>query len=113
MTCCVTPSGTQTVILSCSATLTPITANVACVASILSGCPFTLAVDTKLESQNAASPPDMGGISAGGAAGSNVRIANAGGCFWTDIAAPCSTEGDEAWFRHPKPVRRIAVNSTH
>jgi len=52
---------------------------VACVASVFRGWPRTLALDKKLESHSAISPDGSGGISVGGAAGSNVWLAKATG----------------------------------
>jgi len=65
----------QMLIFSCNVTLTSVTVTTTCVASILSDCAFKPASDTKLESHSASSPSASGGISAGGAAGSNVCMA--------------------------------------
>src|ERR1700682_2530218 len=81
MTCWVTPVGTQMLMLSCSVTLICVMVTVACVASVGRDSPRTLALDRNWESHSALSPEDRGGISAGRAARSNVRLAKATGCL--------------------------------
>src|SRR5882762_5009889 len=69
------------VMKSCSVTLICVTVRVACVPPVRRDFPPTLALDRKSESHCALSPGSKGGISADGAAGSNVRLAKVTGCL--------------------------------
>ena len=67
---------------------------VAWVASVCRVSPRRLALDKKLQSHSALSPGESGGMSPGGAAGSNVWLANAIGCLIITGSA-----GTRRWFR--------------
>jgi hypothetical protein len=72
---------------------------VACVASVCRDSPPTLALDRKLESHSACSPGGRGGISAGGEAGSNVRLAKTASCL--SMVGPGVSRGCPDWLRRP------------
>src|SRR5260370_10788409 len=95
--CWVAAVGTQMLMLSCSVTLTCVMVTVACVASVCRDSPLTLALEKKLESHTAVSPGARGGISAGGATGSNVRFAKATGCLMI-----AGTAASVSWRRAEK-----------
>src|ERR1700747_812005 len=77
------------VMLSCSVILIPVMVTNACVASVCCVSPPTRASDKKLESHSASSPVPSRGISDGGLAGSNVRLANVNGCLSIVAADAC------------------------
>jgi hypothetical protein len=81
------PVGSQMLIWSSSLTMTSVMATVACVASVLRGWPRTVVLAKKLESHSALSPGANGGISAGGAAGSNVWLAKTTGSLLISTGA--------------------------
>src|SRR5712691_13045463 len=86
--------------LSCRIILICVMVTVAWVASDCRDSPPTLALDRKLDSHSAFSPEARGGISAGGAAGSNVRFAKATGCLLivgAGVSPSCRSDDD---FRH-------------
>src|SRR6202035_3211613 len=98
---------------SCSVTLICVTVRVACVASICRDFPPTLALDRKSESHSALSPECRGGISAGGAAGSNVRLAKGTGCLLivgTEASLVCRREGTP---RQPSQPKISTASNTH
>src|SRR5258708_912105 len=99
--------------LSCSVTLICVTVTAACVASVSRVSPRTLALDRKLESTSALSPGARGGISGGAAAGSNVRLVKATGC-WLIIGAEVSLgcRRDER-PRHANEPRISIPNNAH
>src|ERR1700730_19050365 len=82
-------------IWSCSVTMTCVMVTVACVLSVLRGWPRTLALAKKLASHSAFSPGASGGISVGGAAGSNVWLAKATGFLLTSTGASRGWRVDE------------------
>src|SRR6266446_7074150 len=91
--------------LSCRVTLTCVIVTVACVASVCRVSPRTLALETKLDSHSALSPVDRGGISAGGAAGSNVRLAKATGCLvivGAEVSPACRRDDELRHASHPR-----------
>src|SRR5260370_36715820 len=93
--------------LSCSAILICVMVTVACVASVCRDSPRTVALDRKLESHSALSPGARGGISLGGAAGSNVRFAKATGCLLiVGTAASLIWRRDDRSCQRKHPRRR-------
>src|SRR5260370_31021024 len=99
--------------LSCSVILICVMVTIACVASVCRDLPRTLALDRKLESHSALSPGARGGISLGGAAGSNVRFAKATGCLLI-----AGTEASLSWrrddrARHANQPTISAPSNTH
>src|ERR1700704_1202629 len=93
------------VMLSCSVTLMCVWVTGACVAPDCRDSPPTLALDRKLDSHSAFSPKAKGGISAGGAAGSNVRFAKAAGCLLivgTESSLGCRCDERSRHLSQPK-----------
>src|SRR5882672_11429684 len=88
--------------LSCSMTLICVMVTVACVASVCRDSPRTLALDRNWESHSALSPEARGGISDGGAAGSNMRLAKATGCL-SMIGKGVGTGASPSGRRDEKP----------
>src|SRR5712672_2101973 len=96
--------------LSPSVTLTCVIVTVACVASAGRDSPRTLALDWKSESHSAVSPGRSGGISVGGAAGSNVWLTKTVGCLLMvgNAASPACPRGD----RFPRPCHDSQPNTS-
>src|SRR5712672_3572506 len=96
--------------LSPSVTLTCVIVTVACVASAGRDSPRTLALDWKSESHSAVSPGRSGGISVGGAAGSNVWLTKTIGCLLMvgNAASPACPRGD----RSPRPRHDSQPNTS-
>src|SRR5712691_4982445 len=91
--------------LSCRIILICVMVTVAWVASDCRDSPPTLALDRKLDSHSAFSPRARGGISAGGAAGSNVRFAKAAGCLLiagTESSLGCRLDERSRHLSQPK-----------
>src|SRR5260370_39221868 len=98
--------------LSCSVILTCVMVALACVGSVCRDCQGTVALDRKLESHSALSPGARGGISLGGAAGSNVLFAKATGCLLiVGTEASLSWRRDER-SRHANQPRINAPSNT-
>lgn len=99
------------VMVSWSVTLTCVTVTIAFEASVRRDSPATLALALKLESHTASSPGDMGGMSAGGDAGSKVRVAKMTGSF--TISGPGASAGGrcEGMLRHKSEPKTIATSS--
>src|SRR5277367_4699397 len=103
--------GTQILMLSCSVTLICVTVRVAWVASVLRDSPRTLALDWKLESHSAVSCWARGGISACGAAGSNVWLAKTTGCLvMVSLGASAVWRGEENFLTASQPKTRTSNN---
>src|ERR1700747_3610054 len=98
--------------LSCSVIFTCLIVSVACVASACRDSPRTLALDWKLESQTAISPPDRGGMSLGGAVESNGRFATATGCLMMTGGAAPRKYCLDAEFRQASHATTRAASTT-
>src|ERR1700751_5953883 len=98
-------------ILSCSAILICVMVTKACVPSVCCVSPPTFASERKLESHSACSPVPSGGISAGGLAGSNVRLAKATGSLSTVAAGAEDCRNDDR-VPQPKPPATSAPSNT-
>src|SRR5260370_42461560 len=99
-------------VLSCRCVLNFAVVTIACGASVCRDDARTLALDRKLEARAALSPGSRGGISLGGAAGSNVLFAKATGCLLiVGTEASLSWRRDER-ARHANQPRISAPSNT-